>query len=361
MDSMSECSRCLLTDQVPGVVIDKDSGLCNVCRDWDNKWGDWQNRKKENLLKLERILDSACRKKRPYDVLVPISGGKDSLYVLYLCRKRFGLRCLAMTADNCFLSEDSRENIKNACERLRVDHVWYTPNKPFLYDIYSYSFKKTGFFCHFCMRSGGVGMWATQVAFNIPLMIKGTSKRTEEHVSPEYFTDSRDFMENILEDSPFTEEPAAMAMLSPPGMFKSPLSIQIADYIDWNYDEIYSTIREELGFKERLPGVEHDGCIVNQVVDYIRYRKFPALVPEMLKLSKLVTCGQMAREEAKKLVAQKALEVGEPENLDWFLNEMHVSRAEFESLLANPLQHMKYFKQRSRIKRRLGALKKRYF
>lgn len=62
MTDIKECSRCLLSNQIPGVVIDNESGLCNVCREWDNTWGDWQNRKKEYSDKLENIFNSARKK-----------------------------------------------------------------------------------------------------------------------------------------------------------------------------------------------------------------------------------------------------------------------------------------------------------
>lgn len=263
-----------------------------------------------------------------------------------------------MTGDNYFLSEDARENVKNACEILGVDHVWYTPSKKLLYDLYRYSFKKTGFFCPFCMRSTFAGIWRTQLGFDIPLMIRGTSRRTEEHVSNEYFISNINFIENVLEDSPFIKD--AAAIMRPIGTFSNPFSIKLPDYVEWNYDEIYSTLRKELKFKEKIPGYEHDGCIVNQIVDYMRYRKFPALVPELLRFSQLVTCGQMTREEAKKAIDEYGFEVKEPGNLDWFLNEMEISRDEFETILSNPLQHMKYMKPRSRVKRRLGALINHY-
>jgi len=40
----------------------------------------------------------------------------------------------------------------------------------------------------------------------------------------------------------------------------------------------------------------------------------------MLRFSKLVTCGQMTKEEAERRVSEERAAVREPSNLNWFLN-----------------------------------------
>jgi tRNA(Ile)-lysidine synthase TilS/MesJ len=60
---------------------------------------------------LRQILAAASgRKGGQYDCLVPLSGGKDSTYVLYLCARVYGLKVLAMNFDNGFQSPLAREN-----------------------------------------------------------------------------------------------------------------------------------------------------------------------------------------------------------------------------------------------------------
>ena len=99
--------------------------------------------------------------------------------------------------------------------------------------------------------------------------------------------------------------------------------------------------------------------MVDNIVHYIRYRKYPALIPEMLRFSKLVTCGQLDRNEAERLVAEKKDSLKEPSNLDFFLNALEISRVDMENVLSDPNRHLKYLKERSRIIRRLKAIKKR--
>jgi hypothetical protein len=351
------CSRCLLTNKIPGVLIKKD-GLCSVCDEHDRKWGNFHKTEKERLAVLDKILESARKKNRLYDVLVPISGGKDSIYTLYLLRKKYKLKCLAVTFDNCFLTDLARENIKNACEILEVDHIYYGLSKPHLMKLYRYFFLKTGFFCPICMRGIYVTHMRAQIAFNIPLAVKGSSHRTEEHISSEYFLPGEiNFIENVLEDSGMKND--SELLLIQAGFIRSLPTIQLPDYIDWNYKEVFETIKNKLKWMEEKDESEHSDCRVTNIVDYIRFRKFPALIPGLLRFSKLITCNQMMKEEAVRKLSCEIEEMHEPENLKWFLNELGISQAEMDEVLEDPMRHMKYLKKHSPVLRRIKALEKK--
>jgi predicted PP-loop superfamily ATPase len=348
------CSRCLLNTQVPGVTVSSNS-VCSVCHEYDKLWGNWSEVKDERRKNLENILKKVRAKNRPYDVLVPISGGKDSIYVLYLCRSKYNLKCLAVTWDNGFLSDHARQNIAKACDELCVDHIYYGINKDLLMKLYRLFFIKTGFFCPVCLTGMSVAVMRAQTAFKIPLRISGTSRRTEEHVSPLFFLQGdSSFMENVLEGE--TIKTDASILLEPLGLFSSPPRLKLPDYIDWNYDEIYKTIKSKLGWKSHEEMAEHTDCKVDNIVNYVRYMKFPTLVPDMLRFSKLVTAGQMSREEAEDRVSEIKAKMQEPENLDWFLKTLKITKEEFDNVLSEPLRHMKYMKQRSRVLRRLRYL-----
>ena len=349
------CSRCLLSTDVPDVQVGSD-GICSVCHQYDTQWGKWNEIKDERRKALDNILNKARSKKRHYDVLVPLSGGKDSTYILYLCRTQFNLKCLSVTFDNGFLSDHARQNIVNACDKLGADHMFFRFNKDLLMRLYRHFFLKTGFFCPACMQGMNVAVSRAQQAYKIPLTISGTSRRTEEHVSPAFFIDNNiNFIENVLENEALKNEVGIL--LEPAGIFSSPPGIRLPDYMDWNYDEIYKTIKTELGWKAHTKDAEHTDCKVDDIVNYIRYIKYPALVPEMLRFSKLVTIGQMSREEAKQRVAANKETIHEPENLQWFFDTFKISRDEFDQVIAEPLLYVKYMEQRNRIWRRLKYLR----
>ena len=369
--SMS-CERCLLSDAVPGVEVGTE-GVCSVCRQHDETWGNWEERKGERLSALQRMFEDCRRKKRPYDVLVPLSGGKDSTYVLYLCRRQFGLNCLAVTWDNGFLTTHARENIERATSALGVDHIYYRVNEALLMRLYRHFFVKTGMFCPVCMRGIGVTTEMAARAFNVPLVVNGTSRRTEEHIAPEFFQSGElSFFRAVLTGDPL-ERAGKPLMYSRDWkravayhifwwthierVFHS-AAICLPDYVDWYYDEIFRTITGELGWSAPHPDAEHADCKVDGIVAYMRQKKFPALPPGLLRYSKLVTAGQMTREEALGTVSELGCELTEPKNLAWFLNTLGISRAEFDQVLSDPLRHMQYRREPGRVWRFCRATKR---
>ena len=70
----------------------------------------------ENRLQsiFEKRLDAVRSKKRAYDCMVPVSGGKDSMYVLYVCSKIYNMKVLAFNYDNGFQSPGAVKNMEKA-------------------------------------------------------------------------------------------------------------------------------------------------------------------------------------------------------------------------------------------------------
>jgi predicted PP-loop superfamily ATPase len=346
------CSRCLLNSAIPGVKFPNQDNVCSVCHDYDNTWGNWNEKRKE----IEQIFERAKKKRRDYDVLVPLSGGRDSSYVLYLCRKVFNLKCLAITFDNGFLSDHAKQNIKKACEYLGAHHVYFSFDRNFIMNLYKKVFLKSGFICPVCMRGMSVAIGRIQSAFDIPISLSGTSRRTEEHVDSAFFLQGDlDFLENVLSEN--GNDSNEQVLLRPIGIFRSPIQIKLPDYLDWNYKKIYQTITSELGWTSPEKNSEHTDCRVEPVVQYIRYLRFPDITPELLRYSKLVTCGQMSRDEALTHVEEVKNRERRPPELDYFLQNLGIKEEEFNNVLAKPLIHSKYMTRRSAAVRRIKALK----
>jgi hypothetical protein len=126
---MKSCRNCLLPAAVPGADLD-GGGLCALCRTprpQDKRGVERLRRLRE--VDLERALE-ACRGQGDYDCLVPLSGGKDSVYLLYKLKVEYGLRVLAHTTD-IDIGEVAWANIRRAVEKLDVEHVVYRPSSIF--------------------------------------------------------------------------------------------------------------------------------------------------------------------------------------------------------------------------------------
>ena len=137
------CSRCVLPNSFPRINFD-DKGVCSVCREYDQWWGKWVYRKSEQKQILEKICKQAKRKKKKFDALIPLSGGKDSTYTLYMAQQELGLKCLAYTLDTGYLSEPARKNIDRTCRKLGVKHIYYYLDPELTNRLFSLFIKKTG-------------------------------------------------------------------------------------------------------------------------------------------------------------------------------------------------------------------------
>jgi len=83
MTEIKRCNRCILPDTIPGISFD-EAGNCNYCVSYERNFANWKDiaiRKKEEF---ETLLDKAKKLNRPYDCLVPLSGGKDTAHLLFI-------------------------------------------------------------------------------------------------------------------------------------------------------------------------------------------------------------------------------------------------------------------------------------
>jgi glutamine---fructose-6-phosphate transaminase (isomerizing) len=112
---LRRCKKCILPETFPGIKFD-DEGLCNYCRSYEPV-------KVLGEEALDRRLDSYRNNGNKYDCIVPISGGRDSTFVLYKIVKRYNMSVLALTYDSGFSTSEGLRNAKRITEILGVDHV----------------------------------------------------------------------------------------------------------------------------------------------------------------------------------------------------------------------------------------------
>ena len=139
---MKQCIRCILDENFPGISFD-ETGLCSFCRQAADEQRQ-QALKQEYAGKFQKLLEKR-RGKGPYDVLMAYSGGKDSTYTLDIFCNTYGLRVLAFTFDNAFISPFAVENISKVTEKLAVDHISFRPNFALMQKILSEAGKRDFF------------------------------------------------------------------------------------------------------------------------------------------------------------------------------------------------------------------------
>lgn len=134
---MRKCKNCLISDNVAGVEIGRD-GVCNFCKSYRTQGDDSDEEARRNRESdLEHTL-ATTEGAGEYDCLVPLSGGKDSIYLLYKLKKNYPkLRILAYTTD-VNIPDIAWLNIRRTTEKLEIDHLVYRPPDAFYRKVFRY-------------------------------------------------------------------------------------------------------------------------------------------------------------------------------------------------------------------------------
>jgi len=195
---MKSCKKCILTEDIPGISFDQN-GVCNKCSD-----------KTEFIPIGEEILikelEKAKGKKRTYDALVPLSGGKDSTYILYLAKKVYNLNVLTYTFDNGFFSELALENIEASVKKMNVDHIFYRPNWNKLKELYRSSLMNSGEICSVCGIGIEKSMLKISADWNTPLILLGHSPLENDSFSTEEIYDPERLKAVLADNKPVSKK-----------------------------------------------------------------------------------------------------------------------------------------------------------
>jgi len=114
------CKKCVNNSKNKFIAIGKD-GLCNVCREYIDKFN------KEKLEEEQEFFKTFIKGK-DYDIMVGISGGKDSSAALYTV-KEMGFSPLAFTFKIGYLPESVYARAKKVAEKMAIKHEEIDINK----------------------------------------------------------------------------------------------------------------------------------------------------------------------------------------------------------------------------------------
>jgi N-acetyl sugar amidotransferase len=173
---MQYCARCLYPANAKPTIIFDDEGVCSGCRYHESRSKlevDWP----ERSVRLERILDDArkerMRRGNSHDCIIPVSGGKDSHFQVWLLTKKYGLNPLLVTFNHIYNSPAGLRNLKNLVSRSGCDLVRFTAGVDSVRRISRYMLQRVGDLTwHY---HAGIRTFPFQVAvkYNIPLIVWG--------------------------------------------------------------------------------------------------------------------------------------------------------------------------------------------
>lgn len=350
MESIKRCSRCILPANLSNISLD-EHGVCNHCRKYENDFQHWDQIQSRREKEFITILDKARRLKRPYDCLVPLSGGKDSTYALYLATKVYGLKTLAVTLDNGYLSNPAKENIKNAIASCNTDHIFYTINRQNSSELFKAFAEKTGDFCNACMRGINYSIEFATKAFNIPLVIKGSGRRVQyvSQIKEVSSLNTASYFANVIKNTPANKKFSHFARHKHQLEFQKiaggvcdilriprtslmrfiPQHIGMYDYIYKPFPEIISIIKKEMNWNDGSGAIEHLDCELHDVPFYKDTLRIPNITKYTFHSSGLIRQGLMTREEALLKEEDELTKGTVPSELTKFLNDNNLTMASY--------------------------------
>ena len=315
---MKRCSRCVLPESYPNIVID-EQGVCNQCHEYEPA----------SYLGEEALRDLFAKtaSSSQWDCLVPLSGGRDSTYTLYQLVRKYQRRVLVYNYDNGFVEPVAKENIQHIADELDVQVIYRKSKQDIQRQnvrwLTKLNIKKSpghvqAYLCSGCRN----GIWggAFQVAeeYDIPLIVFGESTMEsggfKRILAPmfvptlkeklffalrmPYHTLQRKKIENFL----FEEFP----LPDPESKIKK---INFFEFEEWDEKKIVSTIENEIGWqKKKGQSSWRFDCQIHALVNAIVYNLLGMTEKEEL-YSKLIREGKMTRNEALERIRRSDEEV----------------------------------------------------
>ena len=355
------CTQCITASTRPAISFNKN-GICSACDNSEKKINvNWKKRKLEfqKVLKKHKKLNI----NNDYDCIVPVSGGKDSVYQTYLLKKVYKMRPLAITWKTPARTLQGEKNL-NALKNIGVDHVDFSINPKIINLIRKKSFIKFGdssYLDHLCIYNLIPNL---ALKFKIPLVVwgenpyfeyGGSKKNSAERTQNLTMIKKHDVLKNFSSEKWIGRviSKKDITSFSTPNEEKLKLlryePIYLGYYFPWDI-KTNITIAKKAGFTGRKAGPimglysEADIDCINIVIHhYFKWLKF-GFNRITDNASNEIRKGRMSREQAIKL-AKKFDGVKPPmEYISHFCKQINITE-DFFWKIANKFRNKKIWKR----------------
>ena len=313
------CKKCVLDSNIPGITINKETGLCHFCETYTPLSSREMD---EYLTKIEELFKEYSGR-GSYDVIYALSGGKDSSYTLYKLKKDYPfLKVLAVQFDNGFISEGAIRNAKKMCRITGSDYYQLTMEKEILYDTFRKAAESYDAFprfakyrasdiCNICITIIKQKLIEQAIIQKAPFVVfaftGGQSPNPIINLSPSFIKWSRNLFEAQLQKIGIEGQDELFLLKSEviENMGKAALSI-LHPLCLWEYseDKVLKTLLE-IGWEQ--PGISDSNstnCTLNSFACYNHLEKY-GFHPYAFDTAGLVRSGEMSREEGLEKLNQE--------------------------------------------------------
>ncbi len=322
---MRYCKRCIMPDTKPGITFDEE-GICSACRSVERK-------QKIDFPARQARLRALCDEIRGsngdgYDCVVPVSGGKDSVYQAYMMSRVYGMRTLCVTVSSHLQTREGILNLNAMVENLGLDLIKVSVRPSTQRKLRRIAFLDIGNPAYAEHRVMFAAVARTALFYNAPLVVWGEDIATEYGGNVDDSASdgsAEDLINNdLFRERPFEELVGDAVPVNEIFFYQHPPKIELErrkirsiylGYYHWWDGVKHLRIAEQFGFQHRREGPLAGNILAYDNIDektcevhiWFKFLKFGFWRPTDQACYQIWN-GRMSREEAVELVREKQYE-----------------------------------------------------
>jgi N-acetyl sugar amidotransferase len=341
------CARCVYPANHPLRLVFDDAGVCSGCRVHEEKDAlDWP----ERLLKLKALVRGyKARTRSIHDCIVPVSGARDSHFIVHVVKNLLGLRPLLVTYNKHYNTETGIRNLAYLRSIAGADIFTTTASPERVKRVTRETLRLRGSMYWHCIAGQTVFPVQTAVRFKIPLIIWGAHQGVDQvgmfsHLDEVEMTrkyrEEHDLMELdeelLLAEAPMLTEADIEPFRYPHDKELEAIGVRgiyLNNYIRWDSKAQHEQmIAAGYGYETRAQQRTFDtyndvDCFhYSGLHDYIKYLKW-GYGKATDHVSREIRLKRLTREEGISLIAR--YETKQPEDANLFLEWLGMPAAEF--------------------------------
>jgi N-acetyl sugar amidotransferase len=341
-NELKYCTRCCLPETMEGMLFD-EFGICTPCRLSEEKMHiNWEEREAT----LSFIINDN-KSASYYDCLLPMSGGKDSMFQAYILTHKYNLQPLAVTHGANWMSLSGRYNLENCLQKFDLDHIIFHSKRSTINKAARKSLTAIGDACWHCHIGAGTFVIQTALNWGLELMIWGESI-SERDARGSYINQTEASLFYNLEISgrikaeDYKDESLSESELSKwfyPDKEKLKSSkikyLHLGDYIFWDEEKQVEFVVKNFEWmnskvENAFKGYKSTECVMAGVHDYANFIK-RGIGRATVQASDDIRRGIITREDGIELA--KEYDTQRPHALDFYLSITDYSEDDFERIL----------------------------
>lgn len=347
---MKICQRCLYHQDHPLNLCFDDDGICSGCRVHEEKDQiDWA----QKGLELQELLNSYKNLSgNNYDCIIPVSGAKDSFFIVHMVKKVYGMNPLLVSYNKQYNTDVGARNLAQLRIQFDCDLISLTVNPETVKKITRASLRRMGSIYWHCIAGQTVFPVQIAVKMKIPLIIWGAHQGVDQvgmyshHHQVEMtrkYRKEHDLMgyeaEDLIHDFDELTEEDLRPFAYPSSEEISKIGVRgiyLNNYMRWDSKAQHEKMIELYGYEsnQQTRTMDHyqdvDCYNYSDVHDWIKwlkhgYGKICDHVNREIRLKRL------SRSEGLQLI--RKYQCKEPEHLDLFLKWIGMSKNGFYYLI----------------------------